>query len=413
MAGEKDDLTSPGFKAIAEKDTLLFSKEIKNVPCNTFGFDTQPKITRTGVKRQRNEDIIAITQEAEKAIELITDPNVQSVLTKVVSMLKYLTQGMGVLLADRDPKTQVQFNPDLVQQNVINEEPERQHNVGLNKQSKINEELNGQHDSGLNKQSLTNEKQKKQYPRDEKSRRELKNQRPDHADPSNQNQGNGKAALRKKTYSQVAAFKVVGRKNDTIEVKPLPPCVEQLETTPNISEEIKQKLILNPKPPQHHKMTVLRYSRMAPRTKVNAKEWLNILKQQGIKPHSILFPEITTIELILPEDQVQTTRAFFKSLNRVEEDPDPYARRDGQPLQIPSNTLQHYLKIRIQMLRFERSIVTAKYLQQTIQNGVNRLQPTQQVTYQQQLKDVLTQKRMYSKKNSLSESLSLLINDQQ
>lgn len=57
-------------------------------------------------------------------------------------------------------------------------------------------------------------------------------------------------------------------------------------------EKIKRKLTRDPRPPQTHEIVVLRFSRMAPRTKVPAKEWKALLKERGVQTHTILFPTI-------------------------------------------------------------------------------------------------------------------------
>jgi len=148
--------------------------------------------------------------------------------------------------------------------------------------------------------------------------------------------GNDQAATKILTYRQVAAKKPVGSRKDSVTVQLDLPMTDSPPINPvTVAPEVRGRLTIEPKPPQNHEIIALRFSRMAPRTKIPAAEWRKVLKEQAIHPISILYPEVTELEIIVPVEETQKTLTFFRALNREPIPVDPYARRDGQEKPIP------------------------------------------------------------------------------
>lgn len=208
---------------------------------------------------------------------------------------------------------------------------------------------------------------------------------------------NYRAAPTKLTYSSVVARNLVGRRSDTIEVinNPQPSKTTHHESQiPKATNEEIQRLTTTYKTPEHHKLIVLRFAKMAQRKKVNAREWRNLLRMKGITPFTILFPRNNTLELVLPLEQEQKTRDYFRTLEREVENPDPYYRRDGKEQSLPQETIVREVTARIQMLKFERSTVGSRYLQEVIQSGLKMIDDTIIHTLTLELDQVLKEKRL-------------------
>ena len=281
---------------------------------------------RSNSKRRRN-DTEMLVREAEQLLESVADPNITGILSKMLHMLKSLTDGMTVLL--QQAQNFPQFNA-----------------------------------------TTTN-------------------------NPS-RSQGNEPAVPSKQTYKEVAAIKVVGQRKDTVQL--VQPVIPEEQITDNIPQKIAQdiidRLIPKPKSAQHHNITVLRYSRVAPRKDVNAKKWKEILKDRKIIPYSVLHPQSNTIEILIPTDQLQNTTSFFNAMERSHEDSNPYARRDGRNEPLPPQIIQRYIKNRLQMLKFERSLIAAQYIQKTIQQGIALLPAQDQPSLLLKLNALLAEKSM-------------------
>lgn len=209
---------------------------------------------------------------------------------------------------------------------------------------------------------------------------------------------NYKAAMTKPSYSSMVARNLVGSRSDTVEVKKPQPQLE-LNFLPQLpvqkaTQETLQRLTTMPKKPEHRQVVILRYNNMAHRKKVNAREWRQILKEKEITPYSILFPHNNTLEFVLPIDQENKMKEFCRTLDRQAEDPNPYARRDGQKTDLPQETIVRLVKNRIQMLKFERSTIGSRYLYQSIQEGMKMITSEMETNLNLELQQVMKEKRL-------------------
>lgn len=187
-----------------------------------------------------------------------------------------------------------------------------------------------------------------------------------------QHQGNGPAAPIP-SYREVAARRLIGHWKAQVVVHPHGSEMEPEIEVASASKEAIKKLTTQTYQPERHEVVVLRFEKMASRKKISAGEWRKILREKQITPHGILFPRLTTLELVLPKDQEQKTRAFFASLGRNGTPPDPYARRDGQSGPLPPDVLERTVQQRISMLEHEWSMVTVRYIESTVTQGLEIL----------------------------------------
>lgn len=209
---------------------------------------------------------------------------------------------------------------------------------------------------------------------------------------------NYEAATTKPSYKSVVARNLVGNRRDTIQiVRQHSQLFQNNQSMENVQvepQEVLNRLTMTLRQPKNHAVIALRYSGMAPRKKVNAKQWREVLKQRNILPHSILFPRYNTLELLIPADQEERTRSFFQNLQRQPENPDPYMRRDGNTETLSTETICRQIQNRLQMLKFERSTVGTQYLSQTIIQGIQLLPDGTAKELQNQLTQMMNEKRM-------------------
>lgn len=346
------------------KDPPMQSDQLESILTGIHGETV--KLTKVQFSRANNNrkrrfeevDVNELAEEVGKILETVSESStISAVLEKMLMMIKKMSDGINMLLERSDQENPIEFN--------------------------------------VNKRSLpTHSIETQIFTQDTKT----------------SNSGKGQAALKKKTYSQVAASKVVGRRMDTLELVPLQMEKKTVSSTSSsipkqsIAQKTIDRLTWNPKPPQHHAVAVLRYSKMAPRRSVNAKEWKNILKEQQIFPYAVLHPHPTTIEIVVPHDQVEKTRTFLSGLDRQEEDPNPYARRDGETTALSQPIIQRYVANRIQMLNYERSIIAARYLEESIRKGIKMLSIDLQGPLYEKLQDLVQMKSMMTTQQSVQKS---------
>lgn len=168
---------------------------------------------------------------------------------------------------------------------------------------------------------------------------------------------------------------LIGHRKDTITV-----CQEPMDSADSaemidLPQEVIQRLTRPIQEPKHHQVTVLRFPHLAPRTTISAKEWRERLTAKNIKVHSILFPTIKTIEIIANCEDRQAIINYFKALDRKEENPDPYARRDGLTTPLAEGIILKTALGRVRMLKYERSSVGVNWLEKTIVESHKHLSP--------------------------------------
>ena len=330
--------------------TNPFAVNLRNQ--QSIPLQTKSKLRASSNKRQRANEIDDLAQETQCMIRRIPNQDTQLVLNNMLDILQSISKKIDTVL------------------HYITKEPESTASLTTFQPSQPSQ----------NRTSSVTRHHSKQPA----------------AGNSRQQQGKEQAPLAPMTYSQVVAKIPVGRRADTFEMKKQNELHQQnpVKIPDEIPTETIKKLTREPKPPQHHQITALRYSRMAPRQKINAKEWRKTLQKHSISPFSVLFPQQNTLELVIPAEQESQTKAFFAALNRQEEDVNPFARRDGQDIPLPPQIIQRYIQNRIQMLKYEFSMVAARYIEMTIQQGLQLLPQPQQPDLLQQLQETMKLKRM-------------------
>lgn len=213
------------------------------------------------------------------------------------------------------------------------------------------------------------------------------------------NQGNDKATSRPPTYAQVAKTRMIGGRKDSIEIRHSKEqnVVGQQETEELADQETRDQYTssLPPqKPPQHHHVTPLRFDRMKSRKEMPAGKWRTMLKTHSINPVTILFPRLHTIELLVHTEEEQKARKLFSRFQRQPEDPDPFARRDGRPEPLSTETVMIMMQQRIQMIQYERSTIGVRYLEKTLMERANKLPQRERETILKELQQVLRKKRL-------------------
>lgn len=212
---------------------------------------------------------------------------------------------------------------------------------------------------------------------------------------------NFRAATATTTYSSVAARNLVGNRADTIQIIPTQSHTmentQQLNQTSKAPKEVLTRLTTTIREPEMHKITALRFPNMAPRKRVNAREWRDILRQESITTFAILFPRYNTLEILIPAEQEKQTTQFFQTLNREPEDPNPYKRRDGKKDALTQETLFRQVQGRIQMLKYERSVIALRYLNKTILDGTKMLEPAERQQLETELNHLMQDKRFHMK----------------
>lgn len=225
-------------------------------------------------------------------------------------------------------------------------------------------------------------------------------------------QGNGPAATSARpTYREVAARKVIGHWRTEVVLQPASLAMEDTMVVEDAAENLIKRLTTQPYVPQKHEVVALRFERVASRKKVSAKEWRNVLKEKEITPHGILYPQLTTIELVVPKEQELRTKIFFASLGRQATDPDPYKRRDGQVGPLEAETLQKIVQQRIEMLEYERSIVTLRHLESTVVQGLAKLPETRRCAAQLLFDKAKAAKGLVERKPGDKLTVSMLVSN--
>lgn len=171
----------------------------------------------------------------------------------------------------------------------------------------------------------------------------------------------------------VAKKGIWGSRKDKLVVNPLLQ-EDQLTDIVDLSSpaEIKQ-LTREPRIPQEHQIVVMRYNNVASRKDVPVRVWREKFRQQNIKVHSIVFPSWGSVEIIAAKEEEVKIRKFFKGLNRTPEDSaNPFAQKTSQGKMTPEIAAA-ICKSRIQMMMYEKSLITLRYLKECVVSGMTLL----------------------------------------
>lgn len=197
------------------------------------------------------------------------------------------------------------------------------------------------------------------------------------------------------TWSAVLKKNLLGSRKDNIDI--VAP-EQEWQTTGEVTllPESEIKLMTRePRIPQTHQITVLRFPNMPSRKDMPAKAWRSKLATQNIKVHSILFPAWGVIELVAPKTEEPNIRKFFKSLNREpEKNPSPFAIRKEGAIALTQETIEFLIKNRIQMMKYEGSIVALRYLTQCVRQGIMILGATKGEKLEKELQEVTKKLRL-------------------
>lgn len=188
-------------------------------------------------------------------------------------------------------------------------------------------------------------------------------------------QGNGQPTApltHRLAVGKIQSKKVVGNKKDSVTFSQVQ-VYTATETAPN--NVLMKKLTLpEARPAKSIEAVPIRIEKTMPRDQCPAKEWRAALKEKNIKPFTILFPYRTSVEILVPKTDIEKMRDFLGEIKRSPVDANPFLRRDGQIGPLSQESIQRTIEQRITMLKFETSLVGAKYLQESIANGLTLLQ---------------------------------------
>lgn len=204
--------------------------------------------------------------------------------------------------------------------------------------------------------------------------------------PAPVSSGKVQAAPLKPSYKEVAARALIGHRKTSIVLLPpteipIPATAEDVAPmNPEILADLKQTLTQETRPAPVREVKALRFDRLVNRKKYPASKWRALLKENGIFPIAILFPQLNSLELAVPADQEAKTISFFRHLGRDPVNANPLHRRDGKPEALPQSTLKLILEQRIQMLKFERSVAASRYIEETLCQGLLAVEAKMQTT---------------------------------
>lgn len=171
-------------------------------------------------------------------------------------------------------------------------------------------------------------------------------------------------------WVEVAKKRLLGARKDTVTLLEPVAADSEMDTVPLHPETDIKLLTREPRLPQHHEITVLKFTNMSSRKDVPAKKWREKLRENQIKIHSIVFPSWGTIEIVAPKDEEIKLRKFFKGLNRTPEaNICPFTPQSTKEPPSLESVIQ-ITKNRIQMMLHERSIVALRYMEQCVQKGI-------------------------------------------
>lgn len=174
-----------------------------------------------------------------------------------------------------------------------------------------------------------------------------------------------------KTWSSMVKANLLGSRKDTVVTVEAEKSCAIMEEVPLRSEKEIKQFTREPREAINHEITVLRYSKMPCRKSVSAKMWRAKLKENEIRVHSVLFPAWGVIELIADKKDEVKIRRFFKSLNREpEENASPFAPRKAGETTINQDSLDFLVRNRLQMMKYEGSLVSLRYLTQCVKSGM-------------------------------------------
>lgn len=189
------------------------------------------------------------------------------------------------------------------------------------------------------------------------------------------NQGNDKPATGPhRLVAGAQPLKMVGHPQDKLALE-LPQLESNSEDSDiTIHDPAMAKLLTlparpPPSSPKTIKATPIRISRTVPRVQCPASKWREALLSKNIKPITILWPHASSVEILILETDLPKMKEFLKEIGREIDNPNPYTRRDGRTEPLPQETIVRTIKNRIRMLHFERSIIGARYIQTTIEEG--------------------------------------------
>jgi hypothetical protein len=186
---------------------------------------------------------------------------------------------------------------------------------------------------------------------------------------------------------------VVGNRKNTVIIEKAQPTTAP-EVPPESQNTQLTKLLTRPPPlpTQEVPITVIVLENVKSRKVAPAKVWRDEMKKAGIKPISILFPQLNTVEIIVETTQKEDTVKFASTIQRFPVNPDPYRRKDGKTEPLLSETILKIAQRRVQMLLYERNILGIRHLEESIKDAMKLMTPQDQSTLQQQLKEALQEK---------------------
>ena len=200
--------------------------------------------------------------------------------------------------------------------------------------------------------------------------------------------GKTTTAVRPRSWSNI-----VRNKKDTVVIEKVAEMEVKELSEVNITSS---KLLTNPppQPPKTQNITAVRVENVKSRKLASAKIWREELKKNSINPVSILFPRLTTVEILVNTEEKDSLINFIHSLKKTPANPNPFARKDGKLEPLPSEIILKTALHRIEMMRFETSIAGLQYLKDTTMESIPLMNNSDATTMRLQMQEVLNMKRL-------------------
>lgn len=168
--------------------------------------------------------------------------------------------------------------------------------------------------------------------------------------------------------------RIMGNKKDVVAFVPMVVEEMEMDNDDTTNKQMMEKFSLPPqREPREIPTAVIRIEKVKPIFKCPPKEWRKVLRERGIKAYSIMYPYSTSVEILIPQADMEKMTVFLREIKRKPENPDPFIRRDGTTGNLSQETVMLSIQQRLRLLETETSGVGMRYLENVVQKGITLL----------------------------------------